>query len=103
MKILIFITLCLLLANLRANPVSSLYDVSQLSLEVPSDPKSWVFKGNNSDGGRGGRVSNGYQASDTQFPWVAELSINVNNGGILCTASLISNKWILGARHCIAE
>jgi V8-like Glu-specific endopeptidase len=79
------------------------FEVNEISLDVPADPDSWVFQGENDITERAGRISNGNQATNTQFPWVAELGINTRTGGLLCTASLISNTWILGARHCIAE
>lgn len=86
-----------------ANPIDGDPKVVELILEIPLEPDKWVFQGNSSGVSRNGRISNGQQATDTQFPWVAELAINLNNGGLLCTASLISDQWILGARHCIAE
>lgn len=81
-------------------------EIVKISLDVPSDINSWVFNGkNNTDrsNGRGGRISTGYQAHNTQFPWVVELSINTENGGLYCTGSLISTTWIVSARHCLAD
>lgn len=94
--------LAFFVALASSSPIDDVYEIKSVSLEVPSDPNNWIFKGNKSTG-RGGRISNGQQASNTQFPWVAEMSINLANGGYLCTASLIGQNWILGARHCIAE
>ncbi|CAG9810035.1 unnamed protein product [Chironomus riparius] len=99
MKLLIII-LSVVLNLVSAKPLEDELKLFELNLEVPSDPDKWIYQGVLK---RDGRISNGQQASNTQFPWTAELSINLNNGGLLCTASLISNKWILGARHCIAD
>ena len=99
MKLSIII-LSVVLNLVSTKPLEDDLKIFELNLEIPSDPDKWVFQGVPS---RGGRISNGQQASNIQFPWTAELSINLNNGGLLCTASLISNKWIVGARHCIAE
>lgn len=48
-------------------------------------------------------ISGGSSAQDRQFPFVAEIRINVKGGQLLCTGSLISRDWIVSARHCIAE
>lgn len=78
-------------------------EVHKVHLEVPEDKENWKFNGNETEKSRGSRISGGLQASNTQFPFVAELSINIaTGGGLLCTASLISNRWLIGASHCIA-
>ncbi|KAG5667011.1 hypothetical protein PVAND_015014 [Polypedilum vanderplanki] len=82
------------------------YETRTHRLEVPEDPDKWVFKGNDSShshGRGGGRISRGQTATDTQFPWAAQMGINLQNGGYRCTGSLIKANWIVSARHCIAD
>jgi Trypsin len=67
-------------------------------LDVPKDPNDWKFLGNET--GRDSRISNGFTATNTQFPFVARLSINFATSGATCTGSLIARNWILSARHC---
>jgi len=71
----------------------------------PDSVDDFVFNGNVSKAPSTPliKISNGQQARDGQFPFVAEMSINLQSGGLLCTGSLIGSKWILSARHCIAE
>ena len=78
-------------------------EVHRVDLEVPEDKEAWKFNGNETEESksRGSRISGGWTASNTQFPFVAELSINTVSGGALCTASLISERWLIGASHCI--
>lgn len=77
-------------------------EVHRVNLEVPDDKENWKFNGeDNQETSRGSRISGGWTATNTQFPFVAELSINTVSGGFLCTASLISNRWLFGASHCI--
>lgn len=86
---------------------NSLYTAHQRELEVTGSVDDFVFQGNvsSSPSFRSPliRISNGRTASDTQFPFTAELSINLKSGGLLCTGSLIASNWIVSARHCIAE
>lgn len=49
------------------------------------------------------QIAAGKQATNTQFPYVAELAINSNLGGFICTASLIGRNWLLTARHCVTK
>jgi V8-like Glu-specific endopeptidase len=74
----------------------------QKNLEFTNDVNDFVFKGNSSKVRGGNRIFNGMQASNTQFPFMAEMSINLQSGGLLCSGSLIGVNWILSARHCIA-
>ncbi|CAG9801884.1 unnamed protein product [Chironomus riparius] len=69
----------------------------------PENIEDFVFQGKET-ASKGPRlqISNGRQATNTQFPYVAELAINTATGGFLCTGSLIGRNWILTARHCIA-
>lgn len=92
---LIFLALLCICSALADN-----FEIQTEFLDVPADTGSWKFLGNESDAERGGRISFGLTATSTQFPWVAELEINTNSGGALCSGSLISNQWILSARHC---
>ena len=43
------------------------------------------------------RIINGVEAVPHSLPWVAALFIS---GGSFCTASLISDQWVLTAAHC---
>ncbi|KAK4015148.1 chymotrypsin BII-like [Daphnia magna] len=43
------------------------------------------------------RIINGAEATPHEFPWVTALFIS---GGSFCTASLISDQWVLTAAHC---
>ncbi|XP_046645982.1 brachyurin-like [Daphnia pulicaria] len=43
------------------------------------------------------RIINGAEATPNEFPWVVALFIS---GASFCTASLISDQWILTAAHC---
>ena len=75
------------------------FDIS----ENPENVEDFVFKGKESvSKGLKLQISSGSQATNTQFPYVAELAINTATGGYLCTGSLIAPNWILTARHCIA-
>lgn len=76
-------------------------EIQRINLEVPEDKEDWKFNGIESEESRGSRISGGWTASNTQFPFVAELSINTVSGGFICTASLISERWLIGASHCI--
>lgn len=93
----IIVVLSLLIALVAA-------EVHKVNLEVPEDKEAWKFNGNKTEESksRGSRISGGWTASNTQFPFVAELSINTVSGGFLCTASLISDRWLVGASHCIS-
>merc|ERR1719208_665458 len=45
-------------------------------------------------------VIGGREAADNQFPWVVLIRCNFPQGS-LCTASLISDRWVLTAAHCV--
>merc|ERR1712186_2307 len=47
----------------------------------------------------GDKIINGMEAADNQFPWV--VSLRCNNPGWACTASMISDTWVLTAAHCV--
>merc|ERR1711884_927362 len=47
----------------------------------------------------GDKIINGMEAADNQFPWVVYL--RCNNPGRACTASMISDTWVLTAAHCV--
>lgn len=49
-----------------------------------------------------GRITNGNNAYDGQFPWHVSV-IGQHQSGIsqLCSGSLISREWVLTAAHCV--
>merc|ERR1712165_326447 len=47
----------------------------------------------------GDKIINGMEAADNQFLWVVYL--RCNNPGWACTASMISDTWVLTAAHCV--
>ena len=46
------------------------------------------------------RIVNGNDAEDNEWPWIAAL---MNNGRQFCGGSLIDDKHILTAAHCVAQ
>jgi len=46
------------------------------------------------------RIVNGFDADEGEWPWIAAL---LNNGRQFCGGSLIDNKHILTAAHCVAS
>lgn len=95
-----------LLLTLLAVTVTAQQETRRVNWQIPDDPKEAQIHEDrikNATSSRGSRISGGYTASITQFPFVAEMSISTSTGGgFLCTASLISNRWIAGASHCIS-
>jgi trypsin len=91
-----------ILSIFLALSVAAKLDVHRVDLEVPTDPAVGKFHDDQVTKARESRISGGWTASNTQFPFVAELSISTGSGGALCTGSLISATWILSASHCIS-
>ena len=52
------------------------------------------------DGQHPFRVVNGWPADKYEWPWIAAL---LNNGRQFCGGSLITQKHILTAAHCVAQ
>lgn len=52
---------------------------------------------------RKGRIVNGQDAAENQFPHQAVLTISTSQGRALCGGSLIAPTWILSAAHCIIK
>ena len=46
------------------------------------------------------RVVNGWPAQKNEWPWIAQLR---NNGRQFCGGSLIDDRHILTAAHCVAQ
>ncbi|XP_031621981.1 serine protease Hayan-like [Contarinia nasturtii] len=69
---------------------------------VPDDenPQIFVFARNYS----GDRSSNGELAENNEFPWmVALLYVNPNQSSFDCGGTIISNKFVLTAAHCVSQ
>lgn len=54
--------------------------------------------------GSGSRIVNGVDGGHGEFPWLISLRKNRGRGfRHVCGGSLITNKWILTAAHCVLE
>ncbi|XP_070502185.1 serine protease 3-like [Chironomus tepperi] len=94
----------ILLSLFCLTSAESAHETRTLQLTNPDDVEDFVFKGKKSNSKTLKlQIANGKQATDTQFPYAAELAINTANGGYLCTGSWIGSNWILTARHCAAD
>lgn len=50
----------------------------------------------------GDKISNGEQASLSEFPWMALLEYDtVGKNKYLCGGSIITNRYVLTAAHCV--
>ncbi|XP_017137345.1 serine protease 1-like [Drosophila miranda] len=47
-----------------------------------------------------GRITNGKDAVENQFPYQVSLNFASNSGGWFCGGSIISAEWVLTAAHC---
>lgn len=50
-----------------------------------------------------GKIWAGQQAQPRQFPYQAWLIVRTKTGSHLCSGSLVTDRFILGCAHCIAE
>jgi len=50
--------------------------------------------------GPDGRITNGHDAKEGEFPYQVGLSLRVGLSSAWCGGSLISNTWVLTAAHC---
>lgn len=96
MKLLLAVALCLFAAQASAKSLVD-YKIERKSLTVPVSPAPWEF----GDEDFNGKISNGNQATDTQFPWAVQLRITPVSSSYRCTGSIISSRWIMSAHHCI--
>jgi hypothetical protein len=105
MRTIVIVSILLTVALADDEPSFLGFTTHKREIVNPDSVDDFVFNGNVSKTPSRPQVkiSNGQQARDGQFPFVAEMSINLQSGGLLCTGSLIGSKWILSARHCIAE
>ncbi|KAJ8960290.1 hypothetical protein NQ318_004015 [Aromia moschata] len=52
----------------------------------------------------GDKITNGEDASLNEFPWMALLSYRTGRGTeFLCGGSIVNEKWILTAAHCVTN
>ncbi|PVZ99798.1 hypothetical protein BB558_004171 [Smittium angustum] len=51
--------------------------------------------------GKSPRIINGQTASTNEFPFAASLQITFEGNGFSCGGSIINEKWILTAAHCM--
>lgn len=93
MKLLSLVALVALVA------VTSGYDACSMKLVVPEDFSIFTKFSQM----RGGRISQGMQAATGQFPFTARLEFLSTESLVICSGSLVSEKFVLGARHCVGD
>lgn len=49
------------------------------------------------------RIVNGQNAKPGQFPYQALLIVNTRQGRAVCGGSLLNNRWVLTAAHCLVN
>lgn len=75
---------------------STIFTAVILSLTVASE---FVDQSRSTD--ESTRIFNGFNSSRGQFPHQAFLIISFNSGHRVCGGSLISDRWVLTAAHCL--
>lgn len=49
----------------------------------------------------GSKISSGFTSGRSQFPFVALMLVKMGEMGRMCTGTLISNRWLVGAKSCL--
>ena len=88
-----------LLALTQAEIFDGKYKIIRRDLVVPDSHEG--FDDDSKLIERPGRIINGYRATNGQFPWAARLTIRTSAGNYACTASLLNERFVLSAYHCV--
>lgn len=95
----IVLVVCLL--SLQAEAFNEEYEIKSKTLHLPSAPVGLEAEENLKE--RPGRIINGFRATNGQYPWSTRLSIVTPNGNFACTGSIIHERFLLSAYHCVDE
>lgn len=88
-----FLVLSILISGTLAE--SRLREVTVRVPVVPFNPNAEIIDID-------GRVSGGYGATDTQFPFINEVNrYETSTAYYSCTGSFLTTSWVLTALHCL--